>query len=79
MSVSENDRAYFRRIAAIKAESHEDAARNHAALSLDERLERSWALYWAHRSEADLSKREDDPSPFYERARRLGLIKTMAR
>jgi len=38
-----------------------------------ERLSRSWALYVAHRTTADFARRDDDPSPFYDRARKLGL------
>jgi hypothetical protein len=73
MAVSNRDRQYFARIGALKEASHASAAKAHQLLSLDERLSRSWALYLAHRTTADLARRDDDPSPFYDRARRLGL------
>jgi hypothetical protein len=75
MPVSERDREYFRRIGEFKAESHAEATREHLKLSLDERLARSWALYLAHKDEAQVVRRDDDPSPFYERARALGMYR----
>lgn len=51
------------------------AAARHLALSLSERLERSWQLYLEGRSAAALDRRDDDPSPFYEKARALGLYR----
>jgi hypothetical protein len=71
VGVSDRDRAYMERLGRYKAASHMDAQARHLALSLDERLRRSWALYEAHRGA--LPERNDDPSPFYERARALGL------
>lgn len=71
MSVSDRERAYMERLGRYKAASHADAEARHGALSLDERLRRSWALYEAHRD--SLPPRTDDPSAFYERARALGL------
>jgi len=73
MAVSDRDRAYFARIGAAKAESHSRATEEHLALSLDERLSRSWELYLRMRHSVDLTLRHDDPSPFYARARALGL------
>jgi hypothetical protein len=73
MAVSDRDKQYFARIGAAKEASHARAQQAHQSLSLDERLAASWALYLAHRAAADLSRRDDDPSPFYDRARRLGL------
>ena len=61
------------RIGACKAESHAAAQARHLALPLAERLARSWALYQAHRG--SLRERSDDPSPFYARARALGLYR----
>jgi hypothetical protein len=75
MAASDRDKRYFARIGALKEASHARAASAHQALSLDERLSRSWALYLAHRAAADLARRDDDPSPFYDRARRLGLYR----
>jgi hypothetical protein len=74
MGVSERDRAYMERLGAYKAASHADAFARHRALPLDERLRRSWALYEAH-LETPASVRDDDPTPFYERARALGLYR----
>lgn len=73
-AVSERDRAYMRRIGEAKAESHAEAAATQRALTLAERLRRSWALYLACRSTIR-DERDDDPSPFYERARALGLYR----
>lgn len=72
--VSERDRDYLARLGALKDASHHDAEERHYALPLAERLERSWALYLAGRETARLDLRADDPSPFYARARALGLL-----
>ena len=74
MAVKEADREYFRRIAAIKEASHARAAAVHAERSLGDRLRESYALYLAHRDPA-APPRYDDPSPLYDRARRLGLYR----
>lgn len=74
MSVSERDREYMRRIGEAKAASHADAAAAQRALALAERLQRSWSLYLACRSTIR-DDRDDDPRPFYERARALGLYR----
>jgi hypothetical protein len=71
VSVSERDRAYLERLGRYKATSHDEAQARHLARSLAERLRQSWALAEAHRDSA--RPLDDDPSPFYERARRLGL------
>jgi hypothetical protein len=75
MPVSDRDKQYFARIGAIKERAHAQAAADHLALSLDERLARSWALYCANRHTANVAAREDDPAAFYERARQLGLYR----
>ena len=75
MSAGERERDHLRRIGAYKAESHREAEARHLALSLSERLERSWQLYLEGRSAAALERRDDDPSPFYEKARALGLYR----
>jgi len=74
MPVSERDRAYMRRIGGFKAESHAQSAEIHRAANLVERLRRSWNLFLSHRDRAQCVA-EDDPSPFYDRARELGLYK----
>ncbi|MCL4684561.1 hypothetical protein KJ059_07380 [Myxococcota bacterium] len=75
MSVSASDREFMRRIGEAKAASHADAAARHRALPLRERLQRSWALYLAGRSALPDAERDDDPTPFYDRARALGLYR----
>ncbi len=73
MAVKDRDREHMRRIGEAKAASHADAAASHRALPLEERLRRSWALYLSRRGSLRASDRDDDPSPFYARARRLGM------
>lgn len=75
MVASDRDKAYFERIGAIKDALHQETTQRHRSLPLSERLTRSWALYLTHRSQKGLAQRDDDPSPFYDRARRLGLYK----
>jgi hypothetical protein len=74
MSVSERDREHMRRIGAYKAASHADAQARHRALTLEQRLQRSWALYEANRQALGRLVHED-PTPFYDRARALGLYR----
>lgn len=75
MPVDEREREHLRRIGEYKADSHRDAEARHLALSLSERLARSWQLYLEGRSTAALDRRDDDPSPFYAKARALGLYR----
>lgn len=75
MPVDEREREHLRRIGEYKADSHRDAKARHLALSLSERLARSWQLYLEGRSTAALDRRDDDPSPFYDKARALGLYR----
>lgn len=75
MTVSAGDREFMRRIGAAKAESHAEAAARHRALPLRERLRWSWALYLCGRSTLVAAERDDDPTPFYDRARALGLYR----
>jgi hypothetical protein len=74
MSVTERDREHMRRIGTYKDAAHADAQARHLALALSERLQRSWALSEMHRAFFG-ERRSDDPSPFYERARALGLYR----
>jgi hypothetical protein len=71
--VSDREREYMRRIGEYKEASHRDATERHLALPIEERLARSWDLYLAGRAEASPDLRDDDPTPFYDRARALGL------
>jgi hypothetical protein len=72
--VSQADRDYFARIGAAKRRAREAARAEHEALSLDERLARSWRLMETFPADA-LERRDDDPRRFYDRARALGLYR----
>lgn len=73
MAVSQHDRAFLARVGEYKAASHAEAQARHLELPLDERLRRSWELFLAGREPGACRDRHDDPSPFYDRARALGL------
>ena len=73
VSASQGDRDYLRRLGEYKAEQHGAALAAHLALSPTERLARSVALMRRWWSAA--RPRQDDPTPFYDRARRLGLYR----
>jgi hypothetical protein len=72
VTVSDKDREYMRRLGAYKALSHREAHAEHLATPLNERFRRSWRLYerYHHRVRHES---HDDPTPFYDRARELGL------
>ena len=72
MAVSPDDREFMQRVGAFKAESHAGALAKHRALSLAERVARGLELSLGAAGRAD---RPDDPSPFYARARELGLYR----
>jgi hypothetical protein len=72
MAVSEHDRAFMERIGEIKRSLHDSERSAHLSLPFGERLERSWALFLAYRSRLG-DEPGEDPTPFYERARALGL------
>jgi hypothetical protein len=74
VTVSQRERDYMRRVGAFKALSGAEARDAHAARSLDERLQESWALYLRYRDTVT-GREADDPTPFYERARALGLYR----
>ncbi len=73
---SERDKEYMRRLGRYVAEANEAAREAWLALPPAERIARSERLCREYRTKAGVERalREDDPSPFYERARRLGLI-----
>jgi hypothetical protein len=71
--VSEQDREYMRRLGEAKAATHAEATSEYLRLTPIERLRRSFAMSAAHRAQANLAARIDDPSAFYDRARALGL------
>jgi hypothetical protein len=72
MAASDRDREHFRKLGEAKEQAHREALEAHLALPLEERLERSWALYLRFR-DPNAPERDDDPTPFYDRARALGL------
>lgn len=63
----------MQRLGAFQDEGHVEALARHLALPLDERLRRSLELSKRLMPHANLGGREDDPTPFYARARALGL------
>jgi hypothetical protein len=71
--VSEQERDYMQRLGEFQAQGHADALAAHLALPRSERLARSFALMRQFLTSA--RPRNDDPTPFYERARRLGLYR----
>ncbi len=75
MPVSQRDRDLMRKLGEYKRASHDAAAAQHRALPIDQRLRRSWELYLSGRESARVSAHDDDPSPFYERARARGLYR----
>jgi hypothetical protein len=70
VAISDREREHMRRLGELKARSHAAAAAAHRSLPPAERLARSIALM--RRFLGSARHRVDDPSPFYERARRLG-------
>ncbi len=73
VAVSDAEREHLRLIGELKARAHAEALAEHLALPLDARLARSVALM--RRFLATTPPRADDPSPFYDRARRQGLYR----
>lgn len=75
MATSDKDRSYLARLGAFKQASHEEIASEHQALSLAERLARSWALFEAFADSTKAPRDDSGPLAFYERARSLGLLR----
>ena len=73
--VSERDRDYMRRLGEWERENDEIATREHLALSLEERLLVSWKLQQQLGHTLHEEPYDNWPELFYERARRLGLIR----
>jgi len=73
MAASADDRRFMERIGRYKEASHSGAAARHLAQPVAGRLQSSWDLFLTYRSAPTVRTRHDDPSPFYERARKLGL------
>ncbi len=73
--VSEKDREHFRRLGQWERENHELALREHLALSVDERLRRSWSFARQFARVITRDSEAGSPSQIYERARRLGLYR----
>ncbi|HUH03449.1 MAG TPA: hypothetical protein VML75_15740 [Kofleriaceae bacterium] len=75
MRVTKRDREHMRRLGEAEAEAHSDRRAEHLALDLPERLRRSLALASQFWRTANRAARHDDPTPLYDRARRLGLYR----
>jgi hypothetical protein len=75
MTVSRRNREHMATLGALQGEGAAARHAEHLALDLDERLAQSFALARRFWSEARRDARTDDPSPFYERARALGLYR----
>lgn len=76
-NVTERDREYMRRLGLLHHRMERDELAAHAALPPRERLAASLALmlrgsYFPARA----GQPTDDPSPLYDRARRLGLYRS---
>ena len=72
--VSERDQEYMRRIGEAKAASHADAAASHRALALPSASGVAGPSTWPPAT-IRREDRDEDPRPFYERARALGLYR----
>jgi len=75
MATSDKDWSYLARIGAYQQASHGGVASEHQALSLEERLARSWALFEAFADSTRPPRDDSRPLAFYERARALGLLR----
>ncbi len=73
--VSERDRDYFRRLGEWERENRSQRLRDHLALSIETRIRESWAISRQVGAHLKLSV-DDGAERFYERARRLGLIRS---
>ena len=73
MIVTERDRSYLDRLGHYEAEIRRERIAAHLTLPIEERLRRSLAMYRCFRESARQTEPED-PTPLYERARRLGLL-----
>lgn len=76
-TVSEHDRQYFRRIGEYKKEAAADRLRWHLSMPGLERLESVLRQNDQYLTPERIGRSlaGDDPSPLYERARKLGLIR----
>ncbi len=75
MTVGERDLEYMRRLGRFQEEGRRERVRQHASLSPEERLARSLQMSRMYLSRARVEDRHDDPTPFYDRARQLGLYR----
>jgi hypothetical protein len=78
LSVSDRERDYMRRLGEFQAQGHAEGTAAHLALRPAERLARSFALMRRFMVSAAARRRDpapDDPTPLYDRARRLGLYR----
>ncbi len=75
MRVTQADRDYMRRLGALESAAHVERQDAHRTLTIGERLRRSLVLSQQFRATANLERRSDDPTTFYDRARQLGLYR----
>lgn len=75
MVVSAKEREHMQRLGAYQREGAADRQSEHERLPLGERIERSLTFSISFLDSANLAARLDDPTPLYERARRLGLYR----
>ena len=73
VAVSDREREHMRRLGEYKSQGHGAATAAHLALSREDRLARSVALM--RRFFSLPRQRQDDPTPLFDRARRLGLYR----
>jgi hypothetical protein len=73
--VTERDRDYMRRLGDLKAASHREALRDHLALSLEERLQRSWEFLEQLPAMAWHVEPADGALELYRTASQLGLYR----
>jgi hypothetical protein len=75
MTVSERDIEYMQRLGRFQEEGRRERMSRHASLSPEERLSRSLEMSQAYLGQARVKFPNDDPTPFYDRARQLGLYR----
>jgi len=72
--VTDRDRDYFRRLGEWERENRDSRLREHLALPIEKRIRESWTM---SRQVAPHIRHaiDDGAERFYERARKLGLIR----
>ena len=72
---TEREREHFRKIGRWKHEGHIEALERHMARGANERLAYSVFMSRRYSHVPTWFERQDDPSPFYERAKQLGFYR----